>query len=272
MKQLPKISIITPSFNQGVYIEETILSIYKQDYPFFEHIIFDAVSTDNTGEILKKYAHLICISEKDNGQSHAINKGFKKCTGEIIAWQNSDDFYLPGTFEKVANFFNEHGDCMMLYGDCMIVDQDSKPLYTLFFKDWDFKKFIYGRFCPLQPAVFFRREILDTVGFVNENLNYVMDTDFFARIGERYKIMHVPEILGGFRAHEKGKSTNFKNRLALWREFDAVAFRYVKPTPESLFWIYYYRVRNIVGYLYRRYIEKESFVSRIRFRLLKKNK
>ena len=124
----PRISIVTVSLNQGNYIEDAIQSVLKQNYKNFEHIIIDGISTDNTIEILKKYKHLKWISEKDEGQSDALNKGFKRCTGDIIGWLNSDDYYLEDTFNVVKNkLLNPSMDAV--YGNCIFVNKENEDLF-----------------------------------------------------------------------------------------------------------------------------------------------
>jgi glycosyltransferase involved in cell wall biosynthesis len=123
-----KISVITPSLNQGKYIEECILSVLNQGYDNFDHIIIDGGSTDNTLTVLRKYKHLIWVSEPDEGQSDAINKGFKMASGEIIGWLNADDRYLPGTFHSVAEYMSRWPDVDLIYGDYRWIDAEGRVI------------------------------------------------------------------------------------------------------------------------------------------------
>src|SRR5688572_17237201 len=167
---LPKISIVTPSFNQGQYIEETILSIVNQNYPNLEYIIIDGGSTDNTVEIIKKYEkHLAYwVSEKDKGQSEAINKGFRKATGDIVCWINSDDFFMPGSLLKVGERFAKDNSLDLLNGHCLLIDEHSNILSNHFIlkqKKWYAERGIYY---VSQPSMFWKRKILDEVGLLRE--------------------------------------------------------------------------------------------------------
>jgi len=127
-KEFPFISIVTPSFNQGAYIEENIKSVLRQNYPNFEHIIIDGSSTDGTIDILKKYDHLIWVSERDKGQSEAINKGFKTANGEIIGWLNSDDCYEPDAFSTIVRELNKAEDKYIVFGDCNLIDKNEERI------------------------------------------------------------------------------------------------------------------------------------------------
>ncbi len=156
-----KISIITPSYNQGNFIEDTIKSVIQQDYPNFEHIIIDGGSTDNTLDILKRYPHLRWISEKDSGQSEAINKGFKLATGDIIAWLNSDDYYERNIFSLVANYFQENSQCRILYGDMTFVDYSGNAMFILTGDTISREKLIKCPDAIRQPSIFWKKEVID---------------------------------------------------------------------------------------------------------------
>jgi len=165
---LLKISVITPSFNQSKYIEQTIQSVLDQNYPNFEHIIIDGGSTDGTIEILKKYSHLKWVSEKDKGQSDALNKGFEKATGDIIAWINSDDWYEPNTFFSISKFFNENQYKNVVMGDCNLVDENGKIFDRVINYERgleELKNYKVSRSIPTQPAVFFRKKIVQKKWF-----------------------------------------------------------------------------------------------------------
>ncbi|QCS50062.1 glycosyltransferase [Picosynechococcus sp. PCC 11901] len=188
----PRISIITPSYNQGSFIEETICSVIKQGYPNLEYIIIDGGSTDNTSEIIKRYEQWITywVSEPDNGQTHAINKGLAKATGEIIAYLNSDDYYLPGTLFKVAEHFRQFPDTDLLHGICRYVNEEGEKIGEQFGKIkkleeildlWD----VWWKQCQfVQPEIFWTRRITDKIGLFKEELNFVMDYDYWLRILE----------------------------------------------------------------------------------------
>ena len=185
-----KISVITPSFNQGKFIEQTIQSVLNQNFPNFEHIIVDGGSTDGTIEILKKYPHLKWISEKDKGQSDALNKGFRLATGEIIAWINSDDWYEPDTFFAIGKFFEENQYKNIVMGDCNLVDENGKIFDRVINYERGFeelKNYRVSRSIPTQPAIFFKKKLLEEFGMLDIHLKYVMDYDLWMRFAKNRK-------------------------------------------------------------------------------------
>jgi glycosyltransferase involved in cell wall biosynthesis len=206
----PKISIVTPSLNQGKYIEDCIQSVLNQNYPNFEHIIIDGGSTDGTIEILKKYPHLKWISEPDEGQSDAINKGFRISTGDIIAWLNSDDYYCENIFYKIAKIFYDNNNIYWIYGNSRFVDQNGKLISHK--KALPFSHFILkvGGFLIHQPSVFLRKEILKEIGYLNENFHGVMDIEWYNRIAIIYKPRQVNIDIACFRWHPNSKSSSPK--------------------------------------------------------------
>jgi len=207
-KPWPKITVVTPSYNQGEYIEETIRSVLLQGYPNLEYIIMDGGSTDQTVEIIKKYETWVdyWISEPDKGQSHAINKGFERASGEILAWINSDDFYAQGAFAHIAKQFIEVGEPMLLYGDCDEIDEHGVQTghYSSPFEGLE-SLLIQKGFIP-QPASFFSKAMLEDIGFLNESLRYAMDCDLWIRIAECYMIRHIPKTYASFRIHTGSKT------------------------------------------------------------------
>jgi len=212
-KQYPEISIVTPSYNQGHFIEDAVLSVFNQNYPNFEHIIIDNCSTDGTVEILKKYPHLRWISEKDDGQSDAINKGFKRATGEIIAWLNADDYYLNGAFKKIVCFWENHLYTDIIYGDCCFVNVDGKFLRRKIELAFDLGMLIYyGCYIP-STATFFRRSIIDEGILLDTEYHNCMDMEYFVRMGSQGKrFSHISDCLACFRWHEGNISTLYFER------------------------------------------------------------
>ncbi len=221
-----KFSIITPSYNSEKYISDTIESIENQSIQDVEHIVVDGASDDDTINIVNKYQGITLISEPDNGQSDAINKGLKKASGDIVAWQNADDIYLPHCFERVADFFEENSDVKMVYGYYQRIDPQVKKLADVHppsYKKWKFK---YGRFYPVQPSVFFRKEVFEELGYLDESLHYCMDIDLYCRIVGRYKIGRIPHMLGAFRVHDESKTQNKENYAQVKEELFKVLNRY----------------------------------------------
>ncbi|MBM3703351.1 MAG: glycosyltransferase, partial [Actinobacteria bacterium] len=211
MKQeYPKISIVTPSFNQGKFLEETILSILNQNYPNLEYIIIDGGSMDNSVEIIKNYADRLSywVSERDNGQSDAVNKGFRKATGEIIGWLNSDDTYLSGCLQYVVEAFNRNPDADAIYGNFVYTNENGKILRKrLVFSKFRYETLLFHDYLG-QPAVFFRREVLDKIGYLDESLKYVMDWDFFLRMNRECEMIHINRFLATYRLHKASKSSD----------------------------------------------------------------
>lgn len=186
----PRISIITPSFNQGHFIEETIRSVLLQNYPNLEYIIIDGGSTDSTVEIIKQYESQITYwtSEPDRGQTHAINKGIARATGDILAYLNSDDYYLPGTLFRVAEYFCQFPQTDLLHGRCRYVNEQGEKIGEQFGNIQSFEEIVdlwgvwWQRRQFVQPEVFWSRRIADQIGQFREDLHYVMDYEYWCRI------------------------------------------------------------------------------------------
>ena len=205
------ISIVTPSLDNGAYILQTIRSIEKQTVCNFTYIIMDGDSTDNTIAILESYSNkypwIKWISESDKNQSAAINKGWKTADGEILAWLNADDVYLPGTFKIVSDYFQRHPDVDIIYGDCDYMDDAGHTLEAYPTQPYNYANLIRFavNYIP-QPATFIRRRVVESVGFLDETLHYVMDYDYWLRIGLNHSIVYIPEKLAKMRLHSDAKS------------------------------------------------------------------
>ncbi len=206
MKNYPKISIVTPSYNQGRFLEVTIQSVLDQNYPDLEYIIIDGGSTDNSVDIIKKYEkHLsYWISEKDDGQADAINKGIRRSTGEIIGWLNSDDTYVKGAFLKVIGAFKKNPDCIVVHGDRILIDADNHVV------GWTalppFNPQCYG-FNVCSETAFWRRNAMDKIGLLNASLRFAMDLEFFSRLYQVGLFCKIDDYLGCFRCHPDNKSS-----------------------------------------------------------------
>lgn len=227
----PRISIITPSYNQGRFLEETIRSVLMQGYPNLEYFVLDGGSQDESLEILKKYSTQLSYwhSRKDKGQSDAINQGLRMTTGEIVAWINSDDTYLPGIFEKIVKLF-EQKETNLVYGRAYFIDKDSKitgnyPARTI---ENGWRRFRYWRGWPVpQPTVFFRRELLEKYGYLNTSLQYGLDYEFFIRLSCFLKFDYLDTPLANYRLHSQSKTGEWaSNKKLFYRETLHVNLRY----------------------------------------------
>lgn len=208
MSNHPSVSVITPSFNQGRFIEETIESVLGQDYPNIEYLVIDGGSTDNTLEILRKYGdRLTWISEPDKGQTDAINKGFKRARGEIICWLNSDDTYEPGAISKAVEYFLEHPDVMMVYGEGNEIDENGGLLQRFpATQEFDLWALIYIWDYILQPTTFFRKKVFDDIDFPDEKLHWCMDWDLWIRIGSCFKVAYIDYVFASSRIYAATKT------------------------------------------------------------------
>lgn len=217
--QYPKISIVTPSFNQGQYIEQTILSIINQGYPNLEYIIIDGGSTDNTVEIIKKYEKYLTywVSEPDRGQSHAINKGLEKCTGDIFNWINSDDYLEDGALDLIEKAFIENNDVLQVCG------------FTRLFEEETGETIMHHR-CELfentemtiveqrinQPGAFYNLQTIKELRGVNETLHYVMDLELWLRFLTKFgqqRIKLINTTIAHFRVHSNSKTSTFEEKF-----------------------------------------------------------
>ena len=204
----PKIAIVTPSFNQGAYIEETIRSVLLQGYPNLEYIIIDGGSTDDTIDIIRKYERYVSywVSEPDRGQAHAINKGIRRATGDIFAWLNSDDVYAPGVFQRVASIFRDE-EVHLLYGKCAYVEADGR-----YRADWPYVgnlnlPLLLSQNVVPQPSTFLRMHVVRGCGFLDEQMHYAFDYEYWLRIiAKNYRAHSIPNLLSYYRLHDTSKT------------------------------------------------------------------
>ncbi|HEX8145381.1 MAG TPA: glycosyltransferase family 2 protein [Pyrinomonadaceae bacterium] len=205
---LPRISVVTPSYNQGQYLEETLQSVLSQAYPNLEYIVIDGGSTDSTLEVLKRYEGQLayCMSEPDRGQSDAINKGLRRATGEIVTWLGSDDLFTPGALKSVAHHF-ERTDAALIHGRTLLFGEGFKE-QVKGADDHDLECRYLSGMPFAQPSSFFRRSVLLEQGYLDESLHYGMDYDLLARIALNYPIKKVEDTLSKYRLHAESKSVS----------------------------------------------------------------
>lgn len=203
----PLVSIITPSFNQVEYLETTIQSVLEQDYPHIEYIIIDGGSTDGSLDIIQRYAPRLSYwtSEPDHGQAEAINKGMRRASGDLIAWLNSDDVYLPGALANAVETALQRPDAGMVYGDGIMVGSNLELLDPHRYRTLSALDLLSFEIL-LQPAAFIRRAALEEVGHLNEDYHLILDHELWVRIAGRYPLHHVHQFWALERTHEAAKT------------------------------------------------------------------
>lgn len=220
--KLPKVSIVTPSFNQEQFLEETILSVLSQNYPNLEYIIVDGGSRDSSVEIIRRYEGRLThwVSEPDRGQVHALNKGLERATGDIFAFINSDDVYLPGAFSAAVNHFQSNPDCKWLCGDTIFFGEGRRTeLFRAVVPKSAAHALVWEAHCP-QPGMFWRRELLRS-GF-DERWRYCFDHDLYVRLLlSNYRCDYLPIPIAGYRLHKNSKTV--AESAEFDKEFDAIA-------------------------------------------------
>lgn len=232
-KMKPKISIITPSFNQSDFIEETILSVLNQNYANFEHIVIDGGSTDGTINILKKYPHLIWISEKDEGQADALNKGLAMASGEIIGWLNSDDYYLVPIFEKIGRLFQDSKTHWVI-GDLILMENSTQQTSKAIADKVSYRTLTNGTGKVRAPSSFYSSDILKKVGGWDKRFYMILDHDLWIRLSKISEPVIIHQPLAVFRHHEDQISGN-KNSIKQIKEF------YILSKREKRYELFFYR-------------------------------
>jgi GT2 family glycosyltransferase len=206
----PTISIVTPSYQQGRYIDRALYSVVNQKYPSLEYVVQDGGSSDETIDVLRRFEPLLSswVSEPDDGQGDAVNRGFRKTTGEIMAWLNSDDLLLPGSLAYVASYFAKHPEVDVLYGHRIMIDQTDSQIGAWVLPAHDDGVLTLADYVP-QETLFWRRSIWEaTGGYVDGSFGYALDWDLLLRFREAgAKMVRVPRFLGAFRIHEEQKTT-----------------------------------------------------------------
>jgi glycosyltransferase involved in cell wall biosynthesis len=251
---LPKISVITPTYNQAEFIEETLLSIEAQQYPNLEHIVIDALSTDETPRILERYKDrlpMTVLREADQGQSDGINKGMRAATGEIVCWLNSDDRFRPGALNRVGKAFEENPGAGVVFGRGAKVRRDGTEIYTVPFRPFN-KRHLKTAYRVVQPAMFFRRDLFLEVGGLDVDLHYAMDWELLIRLTAKCDVVvALEDTLAEIRYYDDTKtSTGGWKRM---REIAEIGRKYNGPLDLNFL---SYRIRSAVARMNSRLAEK----------------
>lgn len=217
-----KITLVTPSFNQSLFLERTILSVLGQNYPNIEYVVADGGSTDGSVDIIRRYADRLSwwVSEKDMGQSHAINKGLRRATGDIVGWLNSDDTLAPGALHAIAQAYQQHPEADLIYGHTCLIDQNDRILRRLCAVPTNASELI--NFNPnmfSQPGTTWRTSLNAKIGYLDEALHYAMDCDFWIRAAQHGVLRLLPRHLANLRCHGATKSERLRDvRVAEYAE------------------------------------------------------
>lgn len=256
INKLPLISIVTPSLNQGAFIEDMIQSVLSQCYPRLEFLIYDGGSEDETIDILKKYDSFVYWnSQKDNGQVDAINHGLKESKGEILAYLNADDILLPGSLERVGHAFANRPKMLWLTGRCDILNESGMKVRNIVTHYKNMFLFFHSYHALLvtnfisQPATFWRREALYVAGYLDDRLNYVMDYEYWLRLWRVAPPYILHKSLAGFRVHSRSKTTSAGHLEAYIHEEENIISQYTS----SSFWLLLHNIhRWVMTTLYAR--------------------
>ena len=200
-------TVITPSYNQAAFLEETIQSVLTQDIPDLEYVVMDGGSTDGSAEIIRSHEKKLSgwVSEKDRGQADGVNKGAARTHGEIIGWLNSDDLYLPGTLRRIRDYFDAHPETDVVYGNVRSIDGEGNWFNTMKFEPYTLEDLMRFRVIS-QPGVFFRRSIWEAVGGLDFSYHYLLDHQLWLRMAVRTKFEYIPVDLAAARYHEAAKN------------------------------------------------------------------
>ena len=248
-----KISIITCSYQQASFLEYSIRSVLEQEYSNTEYLVIDGASSDGSVEIIERYADRLAyfVSEKDDGQSQALNKGLMHSTGQILGWLCSDDLLLPGALQAVAAYFETHPEVDAVYGDAILIDESGTVVCPKREMGFSPMTILHDYNYIPQPSMFWRRALMDRVGLLDENLHLSMDADYWLRFAQIGKVMHVSEFWSCMRLH--GAQKVFVNRPGVYREANLLRQRHAKDLnlngPRWFFWWYARLYRVLIRFL-----------------------
>ncbi|MEN4042832.1 MAG: glycosyltransferase [Anaerolineaceae bacterium] len=246
--RLATVSIITPSYQQAAYLEQTIRSVLEQDYPYIEYMVIDGGSRDGSAEIIRSYAGRLAywVSERDSGQAEAINKGIRRATGEYVAWINSDDYYLPGAVRRAVEVLEAQPELGFVYGDVLAVDGAGRSINRMCYGDWGLDGLLCFRMIG-QPSVFMRRSALEAAGLLREEMGYLLDHDLWLRLAARAPVKYVPELWSAARYHAAAKN------IAQTERFCQEAYAVAQRLPDDpLLAGHYHRLKpQVLAGLYR---------------------
>lgn len=251
----PLVSVIIPSFNQGRFLERTLLSLINQTYPNIEIILIDGGSSDNTIDIIKRYSKYLkfWVSEPDKGQSNAINKGLKVAEGKYATWLCSDDILFPDGIEKMVEALEKNPDCSLVYGGGVYIDENNKIIKKFSFTDMTLEKLLYHKHSTIaQPSSLIRMETLKKVGDLDESLNYCMDYDLWIRLIKIGNFLNLGDIIiSGYRLHNNSKTVGAYTKMAL--EKIKVNRRYTNDIINKVIYKHYwYIIQNYINKYFRR--------------------
>jgi len=251
----PLVTIVTPSYNQAEFLEETIQSVFAQDYPHIEYIVIDGGSTDGSVEIIRRYEDRLAwwVSEPDQGQTDAINKGFARAQGEILAWLNSDDTYEPHAVSEAVAFLLAHPEVGLVYGDANYIDEQGRVLGRFPAAQTDYRRLRRGYVHIPQQAAFFRADLWRQVGPLDPSFYFAMDYDLWVRLARVSELRYVPRLWANFRIHRNAKTHKDDDRC--WPEMLRVHYR----DGGSVFSVIVlkYLIRRALGPLWVRWRERK---------------
>lgn len=267
----PRLSIVTPSFRQVRYVEETIRSVLLQGYPNLQYIIMDGGSADGSVEIIKKYERWLddWVSEKDTGPANAINKGWQRCDGEIWAWLNSDDVYLPNAFASAIPYFYQTQSIKLVYASALFTNSESvviKPYRAKPLAPGLARLRLWEGWPLPQPTAFFARDVVAQYGGLDETLHFGFDCEWFLRITQHEKFVCAPETWATYRWHSESKTgIEFQNRKLFETELKKIMYKYAPPYAPRSWPLYLSEAQFYFARFLRRHTNRaRAFLQRIR--------